>query len=1103
MDTHDIQGNIVAGFNTRYEALIAFAIRDDADRAIAARWIGGLAPRMATVDDVRSSREAMKDPARGAPPWVAVAISKRVIDAVLPSVLLSDTHFNSGMAAKKSAIGDETKPSDWVVGGPNHIVDLLLTVAANDSTTVEAGADDLVRQATAAGLDVTYRELGIRLPGEIEHFGFKDGISQPEIAGDRSLNGLPLGDFVFGYPASPGIPSGNPQDPIGFSRNGSLLVFRRLEQDVAAFLSFFEAERARLLPTWFGLTARHLAAMVVGRWPSGAPVSVREPSDPGPSPNDNVFDFHDDREATRCPFGAHIRKVNPRAGPRDVVNVPRILRRGIPFGPPYEADAVAKRGLLFIAYQASLKHQFVFLSGAWMNRPDRPEATGGFDLLVGRAANSRSMSIKGPTGEVIVTVDQSHWIKPTGGAYLFAPGRNALAMLAQLDVPHALIGAVPAIAVQKDVILSLEEVTQTLPERDGRLTIRRSGLAEMFERAEWPLSRLTSEAAAALPALLDLRHLDLAGEHFPTQVLGEVGVKQLASLRGLEHLAVHGAAVPGRVLRSALVNLPLLSSLDLRGADLADDDVMVILAAHPLLTKLSLGATTQERGPHRFHSGRLTDEVVQRLGSLRQLRSLSIRGLPINDASLSASHSFLAALEEFDGGETNIGDETVARLAPPARLRLVWMDQTQVTDRGIAPLAESSYLRDLNVSRTQLTSAAIDVFLAMGSLNRLIASGLRLSDGTLPNLKKAESLVDLDFGYTAMADESAATIACLPSLEKLSIASTRISSRGLTALASSALIELDAEGLRADTDAVAAICKMRRLRTLRICLSDRDWTPLADFDGQLTLTAPAPHVGSSPNGLVKLSLTGELSPHFCEELSLLPKLEELSISEGAEHLLSMADGGFPKLRSLVAESAGLDDTGLDLLGRAPSIEALFISGNALSSSLNRLSAPHLHTLELRDTEVDDRAVESIAGLPRLHCLDLPGTRVTPDGIAALVRAAANLQSLALDGRQMSKTVVNTLASCPTLIELYLYGQAVNDEVLKRLAPLQRLRELNLVGTVIADSSVETLISLSGLRTIRITGSLHSHAFVDRLHSSRPDMQLFIEIARGIGARPRR
>ena len=56
-----------------------------------------------------------------------------------------------------------------------------------------------------------------------------------------------------------------------------------------------------------------LAAKMVGRWPSGAPLTLAPDADDPTLAEANDFAFHEhDRRGTRCPIGSHIRRSNPR-----------------------------------------------------------------------------------------------------------------------------------------------------------------------------------------------------------------------------------------------------------------------------------------------------------------------------------------------------------------------------------------------------------------------------------------------------------------------------------------------------------------------------------------------------------------------------------------------------------------------------------------------------------------------------------------------------------------------------------------------------------------------------------------------------------------------
>lgn len=118
----------------------------------------------------------------------------------------------------------------------------------------------------------------------------------------------------------------------------------------------------------------------------------------------------------------------------------RLLRRGIPFGPPfplYEDTPVADAGdrrLLFVVYQTSLMRQFEFVTKQWVNNPDFKDGSAGHDPILGqngsdpnRARQFQMPQADGTTKTVLMT---SEWVIPTGGGYFFAPGISALETLA-------------------------------------------------------------------------------------------------------------------------------------------------------------------------------------------------------------------------------------------------------------------------------------------------------------------------------------------------------------------------------------------------------------------------------------------------------------------------------------------------------------------------------------------------------------------------------------------------------------------------------------------------------------------------------------------------
>src|SRR5205085_6553213 len=140
---------------------------------------------------------------------------------------------------------------------------------------------------------------------------------------------LKAGEFVLGYVDEWERLAPMPQPEV-LGRNGSYVALRKLHQDVAAFRRFLAHHSTS------AAEEELLAAKIVGRWRSGAPLALApERDDPelaaDPKRRNAFLYYDDDPKGLQCPLGSHIRRMNPRDHFKDEivsVNRHRVFRRG-------------------------------------------------------------------------------------------------------------------------------------------------------------------------------------------------------------------------------------------------------------------------------------------------------------------------------------------------------------------------------------------------------------------------------------------------------------------------------------------------------------------------------------------------------------------------------------------------------------------------------------------------------------------------------------------------------------------------------------------------------------------------------------------------------
>lgn len=447
----DTQGNVLEAYGQDYGYVhhLVVTVGDAAEARTALRSMVDHAPGPVKIASGADSTG----------PFVNLGITWLGLEALgVPSSSLRTfpPEFRAGMVARAARLGDigPSGPDFWVGGlGAPAIVHLIFTVHATSREAVRDKSD----QVLAAGQAGAWRRLScfeghaLLHPDSnkrVEHFGFRDGLSQPRFEGIGRRPPAPtepiepLGVVLLGHPTSTPHVAVRVPEPSPLGHQGSFSAFRVLGQDVAAFRDFVARTAAER-----GLSTELVMAKLCGRWPNGVPLAVARTAEDaeaylasGRALND--FDLSDDQDGRLCPVGSHVRRANPRRAhivQRPANRTRRLVRRGMPFGDWLESDAPPdgprRRGLLGNFLCASLSTQFEAMQYDWINLGlQDPGITGTNDPLVGtNDPRTSSFTFWTLEHQWLTLTGISSFTETMGGAYCFVPSMPALRWIASLD----------------------------------------------------------------------------------------------------------------------------------------------------------------------------------------------------------------------------------------------------------------------------------------------------------------------------------------------------------------------------------------------------------------------------------------------------------------------------------------------------------------------------------------------------------------------------------------------------------------------------------------------------------------------------------------------
>jgi deferrochelatase/peroxidase EfeB len=463
-DLADLQGNILRGY--RHKPHVRYLILEVAAPSAARRWLtDSVSGRGDGVPQITSGNWGANKPDT----CFNIGLTYeglRALGTPSSSLEMFPNEFVEGMTARALKLGDvgQGAPENWLApfNEPKRI-HLIATIYAEKVEQL----DEVQERALPDG-EEAFRLLGTRegcsFPDDVVHFGYRDNIMQPRFEGihdpkrhDDGQPKAPLGTVLLGHPTNlEGLTWQVPQ-PAELGHNGTFNAFRVLKQDVVGFEEYLdqaasdlikhpqvdellcaEAKIGQVLSTEGrrGALREIVAANLCGRWRDGTPLAL---SADAPDPNlvKAKFDYVGE---SRCPYGAHIRRCNPRGGQivqRVANNSRRLVRRGVPYGPAYDPakrnrdQPEPERGLLGNFIGASLGAQFEAMSCDWLNLGlQDPRITGSNDPIVGANDPGTSwfdLPLKSGSTTRLRGLPQFVWTR--GGAYTFLPSLSAIRFL--------------------------------------------------------------------------------------------------------------------------------------------------------------------------------------------------------------------------------------------------------------------------------------------------------------------------------------------------------------------------------------------------------------------------------------------------------------------------------------------------------------------------------------------------------------------------------------------------------------------------------------------------------------------------------------------------
>jgi beta-lactamase regulating signal transducer with metallopeptidase domain/Leucine-rich repeat (LRR) protein len=632
---------------------------------------------------------------------------------------------------------------------------------------------------------------------------------------------------------------------------------------------------------------------------------------------------------------------------------------------------------------------------------------------------------------------------------------------------------------------------------DDELLARLKTLPKLRELSIETTKRLTPAGLDAFESMASLEKLSFYSMRYEGQWLGDAIIERIVGLKMLRELSLVECGVTDEGVRR-LEAMPQLSLLSLGNEGRLTDAALASIGKLKNLKSLSLSsyAGSEQLGRMKFSA-----DGVRRLIGLQQLEELHLVGHAVPAEALE-----FARLKSLSLGHDEVDDACAARIATLQDLRSLVLVYTKITDDGLKNIAELPALARLQLDSRIITDAGIGHLKRLSAMQHISLRATHLTDASLRHLAGMNSLQRIDLNGSGEPGVNAGKCFSMRGIHEL---------RALSKLRTLWLTNVAAGG------GYESLKDLQQLRELTLMMTDIRPEEFTALEEALPGTrightgspvrprmkrAPKPSAdkkpakAQAPAALPDIRLTGDevtseaigkLADRAWGTVTLADARLDGAVIEGLRHVPSIRrlrlsgdglSGQVPRLetvKGLIGLEIGgpLKGRDLEAIGRQTNLESLSLPQELtinVSGAREIAKLVQLKSLRLYNVNIDDASFIELRALVRLEELDLTHTRITDEGLTAVVRMPL-LRTLELHrhphwhmSQQLSDACLASIARLPELERLSLSGK-VTDAGLKQVARWPKLKSLSIVSTEItgdglaalADSSIEHLTLTSG------------------------------------------